>query len=74
VLSRVTTVLPFVSFTRDEQTAICAEAFHALAEELIAQLPPDRLDALIRDALSGYVPCEGARSLYRAVSNQLVDL
>jgi len=74
VLSRVTTVLPFVPFTRDEQTAICAEAFHALAEELIAQLPPDRLDALICGALLGYVPSEGARSLYRAVSNQLVDL
>ncbi|KAF7337863.1 C3H1-type domain-containing protein [Mycena venus] len=62
VLSRVTTVLPFVPFTRDEQTAICAEAFHALAGELIAQLPPDRLDALIRGALLGYVPSEGARN------------
>ncbi|KAJ7685725.1 P-loop containing nucleoside triphosphate hydrolase protein [Mycena polygramma] len=74
VLSRVTTVLPFVPFTHEEQTAICAEAFHALAGELITQLSPDRLDALIREALLGYVPAEGARSLYRAVSNQLVDL
>ncbi|KAJ7907334.1 P-loop containing nucleoside triphosphate hydrolase protein [Mycena leptocephala] len=74
VLSRVTTVLPFVPFTQDEQTAICAEAFHALAGEFINQLPPDRLDSLIRDALLSYVPSEGARSLYRAVSNQLVDL
>ncbi|KAJ7264886.1 hypothetical protein B0H12DRAFT_213503 [Mycena haematopus] len=74
VLSRVTTVLPFVPFTRDEQTAICAEAFHALAEELVAQLPPDRLDSLIHGALLGYVPSEGARSLYRAVSSQLLDL
>ncbi|KAJ6526273.1 P-loop containing nucleoside triphosphate hydrolase protein [Mycena vulgaris] len=63
VLSRVTTVLPFVPFTREEQAAICSEAFHALAG-----------DALIRIALESYVPAEGARSLYRAVSNQLVDL
>ncbi|KAJ7143177.1 P-loop containing nucleoside triphosphate hydrolase protein [Mycena crocata] len=74
VLSRVTGVLPFVPFTRDEQTAICAEAFHTLAGEVVAQLPPASLDGLIRAALSGYVPSEGARSLYRAVSNQLVDL
>ncbi|KAJ7029379.1 P-loop containing nucleoside triphosphate hydrolase protein [Mycena alexandri] len=74
VLSRVTTVLPFVPFTHDEQTAICAEAFHALAGELMSQLPPDQLDSLIRGALSSYVPSEGARSLYRGVSNQLVDL
>ncbi|KAK7038237.1 C3H1-type domain-containing protein [Favolaschia claudopus] len=74
VLSRVTTVLPFVPFTPDEQTAICAEAFHALAGDLIAQLPPERLNALIESALLGYVPSEGARSLYRAVSNQLADL
>ncbi|KAJ7154208.1 P-loop containing nucleoside triphosphate hydrolase protein [Mycena filopes] len=74
VLSRVTTVLPFVPFTRHEQTAICAEAFHTLAGGLISQLAPDRLDALIRDALTSYVPAEGARSLYRAVSNQLLDL
>ncbi|KAJ6490768.1 P-loop containing nucleoside triphosphate hydrolase protein [Mycena vitilis] len=74
VLSRVTTVLPFVPFTNEEQTAICAEAFHALAGGLITQLAPDRLEALICEALLGYVPAEGARSLYRAVSNQLVDL
>ncbi|KAJ7171922.1 P-loop containing nucleoside triphosphate hydrolase protein [Mycena filopes] len=74
VLSRVTTVLPFVPFTRHEQTAICAEAFHTLAGGLISQLAPDRLDSLIRDALTSYVPAEGARSLYRAVSNQLLDL
>ncbi|KAJ7481068.1 hypothetical protein B0H11DRAFT_2232981 [Mycena galericulata] len=74
VLSRVTTVLPFVPFTRDEQTAICAEAFHALAGEMVTQLPPDDRDKLICAALLSYVPAEGARSLYRAVSNQLVDL
>ncbi|KAJ6501921.1 P-loop containing nucleoside triphosphate hydrolase protein [Mycena sanguinolenta] len=74
VLSRVTTVLPFVPFTRDEQTAICGEALHTLGEGLIAQLAPERLDALIHGALLGYVPSEGARSLYRAVSNQLLDL
>ncbi|KAJ7436215.1 hypothetical protein FB451DRAFT_194240 [Mycena latifolia] len=74
VLSRVTTVLPFVPFTRDEQTAICAEAFHALGAGMVSELAPGVLDTLIRSALESYVPSEGARSLYRAVSNQLVDL
>ncbi|KAJ6622900.1 hypothetical protein B0H10DRAFT_2162674 [Mycena sp. CBHHK59/15] len=36
--------------------------------------PPPTLDTLIQRALLSYVPSEGARSLYRAVSNQLVDL
>ncbi|KAJ7772946.1 hypothetical protein DFH07DRAFT_937488 [Mycena maculata] len=74
VLSRVTTVLPFVPFTAAERTAICGEALHALAGEVVSQLTPDAVDKLIRDALLNYVPAEGARSLYRAVSNQLVDL
>ncbi|KAJ7080411.1 P-loop containing nucleoside triphosphate hydrolase protein [Mycena belliarum] len=74
VLSRVTTVLPFVPFTRDERTAICAEAFHTLGAQMVSHLTTDAFDALISSVLESYVPSEGARSLYRAVSNQLVDL
>ncbi|KAJ7193846.1 hypothetical protein GGX14DRAFT_587860 [Mycena pura] len=74
ILSRVTTVLPFVPFTSSEQAVICAEAFHALGGEEVARLPADRVDLLVRAALLNYVPAEGARSLYRAVSNQLLDL
>ncbi|KAJ7073895.1 P-loop containing nucleoside triphosphate hydrolase protein [Mycena amicta] len=74
ILSRVTTVLPFVPFTRAEREVICAEAFHGLGGEMASHLSTDELYGLIGDALGGYVEEEGARSLYRAVSNQLLDL
>ncbi|KAJ7286471.1 P-loop containing nucleoside triphosphate hydrolase protein [Mycena rebaudengoi] len=73
-LSRVTTVLPFVPFTSSEQMAICAEAVHVLAGQMMSAFSPDTMDSIIRRSLLGYVPSEGARSLYRAVSNQLLDL
>lgn len=73
VLSRVTTVLPFVPFTEDEKKAICSEALHNLAGDEIRTLPTKVVESMITGALASYCPSEGARSLYRAVSNQLID-
>ncbi|KAI0340034.1 P-loop containing nucleoside triphosphate hydrolase protein [Trametopsis cervina] len=73
VLSRVTTVLPFVSFTTDEKLAIAAEALFALAEDAASTLPAATVEKLVRDSLRAYMPAEGARSLYRAVSTQLLE-
>ncbi|KAK2466638.1 hypothetical protein APHAL10511_000896 [Amanita phalloides] len=73
VLSRVTTVLPFVPFTLEEQKAICSEAMYMLAGEGVRELPPQAVEKIIDDALGSYCAKEGARSLYRAISRQLVD-
>ncbi|KAH9832896.1 P-loop containing nucleoside triphosphate hydrolase protein [Rhodofomes roseus] len=72
LLSRVTTVLPFIPFTTEEKMAIAAEALHSLTSEE-TELPPATIDMIVRNSLSAYIPAEGARSLYRAVSNLLLD-
>ncbi|KAF5386887.1 hypothetical protein D9615_001549 [Tricholomella constricta] len=73
MLSRVTTALPFVPFTPEERRAICHEALHTIAGDIIRTLTSDIVDFMVEGALANYTAAEGARSLYRAVSNQLVD-
>jgi ATP-dependent Clp protease ATP-binding subunit ClpA len=73
ILSRVTTTLPFVPFTLDERRAICGEALNTIAGDIVSTLPLEVVDRMINGALEGYIAAEGARSLYRAVSNQLVE-
>ena len=73
LLSRVTTVLPFVPFSREEKMAIAAEALYALAGEDARTLPSATVEKLVQNSIREYVPTEGARSLYRAVSTQLLD-
>lgn len=53
--------------------AITAEALHSLAGEQVRSMSPPEVEALVARALPSYLPAEGARSLYRAVSSQLVD-
>lgn len=72
LLSRVTTVLPFIPFTAEEKLAISAEALHSLTGEE-TELPPATIDMIVRNSLNSYILAEGARSLYRAVSNLLLD-
>lgn len=74
VLSRVTTVLPFIPFTMEEQTAIATEALNALAGDAAQTLPSATVDKLIENALKNYISAEGARSIYRAVSTELLDV
>lgn len=69
----MTTVLPFVPFTTDEKIAIAAEALFSLSENAAESLPAATVEKLVKDSLQSYVPAEGARSLYRAVSTQLLD-
>ncbi|KAI6166826.1 P-loop containing nucleoside triphosphate hydrolase protein [Pisolithus thermaeus] len=73
LLSRVTTVLPFVPFTLEEKKAIAAESVYALGGDGSRELSSQEVEALVMRALPHYVPSEGARSLHRAISNQLVD-
>ncbi|KAF8163632.1 hypothetical protein B0H34DRAFT_795315 [Crassisporium funariophilum] len=74
ILSRITTVLPFVPFTLDEKTAICSEALYNLGGETARSLSAEASQTIINTALAEYCEPEGARSLYRAVSSQLVDI
>ncbi|KAG2150745.1 P-loop containing nucleoside triphosphate hydrolase protein [Suillus bovinus] len=74
LLSRVTTVLPFIPFTLEEKMAIAAEAVYSLTCNVANTLSPQDVEAIVMKALPSYVPSEGARSLHRAVSNQLVDM
>ncbi|EJF66311.1 P-loop containing nucleoside triphosphate hydrolase protein, partial [Dichomitus squalens LYAD-421 SS1] len=73
LLSRVTAVLPFVAFTTDEKMALAAEALHSLVGETVTDMPPATRDLIVRTSLNSYIPSEGARSLYRAVSTLLLD-
>ncbi|TFK61003.1 P-loop containing nucleoside triphosphate hydrolase protein [Pluteus cervinus] len=74
IMSRVTTVLPFVPFTLEEKRAICSEALNTLAGDMLRELSPSTVESAIQEALASYVVTEGARSLYRAISNKLVDI
>ena len=60
-------------FTFDEKLAIATEALYALADDAVSQLPAATVEKIVRDSLQSYVPEEGARSLYRAVSTQLLE-
>lgn len=74
MLSRITTVLPFVPFSLEEKKAICSEALYTLGGELARSLSLEEVETMINAALANYSAPEGARSLSRAISNQLVDL
>jgi len=63
-----------VPFTLEELKAICSEALYSLGGEPARSLSNATVASLINTALAEYSPMEGARSLYRAMSNQLVDL
>jgi ATP-dependent Clp protease ATP-binding subunit ClpA len=74
LLSRVTCVLPFVPFSEEERRAIAAESLMTLGGDDVSDLSLSAIDEMVDRALISYVPSEGARSLYRAVSSQLVDV
>lgn len=66
--------MPFVPFTVEEKKVICSEALYTLAGEAVRELTPQAVEKMVDKALANYCSEEGARSLYRAVSNYLVDI
>jgi len=74
VLSRVSTVLPFVPFTLQEKKAICSEVLYSQGGDACHSLDKASVESLIDSAIVDYYPAEGARSLQRAISNQLLDI
>ncbi|KAK0195434.1 P-loop containing nucleoside triphosphate hydrolase protein [Armillaria mellea] len=73
ILSRVTTILPFVPFTLNETRVIASEALQSISGDVIKDMSSEVLTSVVEGAILGTIPSEGARSLYRAVSNLLVD-
>ncbi|THV03952.1 P-loop containing nucleoside triphosphate hydrolase protein, partial [Dendrothele bispora CBS 962.96] len=75
ILSRVSAILPFVPFISEEKKAMASEFLQhqCIAAGLDEFLTKEKREKIIDDAMGQYVPSEGARSLYRAVSNLLVD-
>jgi len=71
--SRVTTVLPFVPFTKAELMAIATEVFCSLVGERASSIS-DVVGHISRKAIEYYIPEEGARSLHRAVSSLLTEV
>jgi hypothetical protein len=72
-MTRVTATLPFVPFTEKEKLAIAAEAFYNLGGQDALEISHDMAQSLMNKCLESYLPSEGARSLYRAMSNLLMD-
>lgn len=73
LISRVTTVLPFVPFAHEEKLALASQALFLQGGEYVRSISPETIDKLVTDAVAAYIPSEGARSLYRAASNLLLD-
>ena len=73
LVSRVTTVLPFVPFTNEEKMAVASQALFLQGGEYARSASPETIDELVAGAVAAYIPSEGGRSLYRAVSNLLLD-
>jgi hypothetical protein len=69
----VTTVLPFVPFTNEEKLAIASQALFLQGGEHARLMSPETIDKLVVDAVAAYIPSEGGRSLYRAMSSLLLD-
>ncbi len=72
-MSRVTAVLPFVPFSSEEKMAIASEALLSLGGEFAQEMSPDEFEHFAARSVSEYVSTEGARSLYRSISNHLME-
>lgn len=69
----MTTVLPFVPFTIEELLAVASQALFLQGAEHARSMSPETIDKLVTNAVAAYIPSEGGRSLYRAVSSLLLD-
>ncbi|KAG8941256.1 hypothetical protein FRC04_004658 [Tulasnella sp. 424] len=68
LVSRITTVLPFLAFTHAEKLAL---AYQSLPSD--TSLSKEELDTMLDDILADYIPSEGVRSIQRAVQRHYED-
>jgi hypothetical protein len=74
LLSRVTTILPFLPFTEVEKVAIGTEAALSHQEFTNTPLSSTEIEEVVRRAVKdvNFVEAEGARSLYRVVETHMI--
>lgn len=66
-------MLPFVPFSSEEKMAIASEALLSLGGDFAQEMSSDEFEHFATRSVSDYVPTEGARSLYRSISNHLME-
>lgn len=76
MISRVSTVLPFLPFTEDEVLALASESLSAMREDQKTGQDIEEADweSLLQQAVSEYIPGEGARSVHRAVQRAFDEI
>ncbi|KAG8736005.1 hypothetical protein FRC10_009888 [Ceratobasidium sp. 414] len=76
MISRVSTVLPFLPFTEEEVLALASESLSAMreAQKSDQDLEDVDWDGLLQQAVGEYIPGEGARSVHRAVQRAFDEI
>ncbi|CAE6526385.1 unnamed protein product [Rhizoctonia solani] len=76
MISRVSSVLPFLPFTEDEVYALASESLSALRAEQKGEQSYEDVDweELLQRTVGEYIPGEGARSVHRAVQRAFDEI
>ncbi|KAG8701905.1 hypothetical protein FRC09_005069, partial [Ceratobasidium sp. 395] len=76
MISRVSSVLPFLPFTEEEVLALASESLSAMRESQKLEQDPEDVDwdELLQQAVREYIPGEGARSVHRAVQRAFDEI
>jgi ATP-dependent Clp protease ATP-binding subunit ClpA len=76
MISRVSSVLPFLPFTEDEVYALASESLSAMRAEQKGDQSYESVDwdELLQQAVGEYIPGEGARSVHRAVQRAFDEI
>ncbi|EUC57371.1 AAA family ATPase [Rhizoctonia solani AG-3 Rhs1AP] len=76
MISRVSSVLPFLPFTEDEVYALASESLSAMRAEQKGDQNYQDVDweELLQQAVGEYIPGEGARSVHRAVQRAFDEI
>ncbi|KAG8731753.1 hypothetical protein FRC11_002544, partial [Ceratobasidium sp. 423] len=76
MISRVSSVLPFLPFTEDEVYALASESLSAMRSEQKGDQSYEDVDweELLQQAVGEYIPGEGARSVHRAVQRAFDEI
>jgi ATP-dependent Clp protease ATP-binding subunit ClpA len=76
MISRVSSVLPFLPFTEEEVLALASESLSAMreAQKTSQNVEDADWDSLLEQAVGEYIPGEGARSVHRAVQRAFDEI
>jgi ATP-dependent Clp protease ATP-binding subunit ClpA len=76
MISRVSSVLPFLPFTEEEVYALASESLSAMRADQKGEQTYQDVDweELLQQAVGEYIPGEGARSVHRAVQRAFDEI